>query len=32
VAPERLVELVGHLSWTELEAIDNTLRIPLQPD
>lgn len=32
VAPERLGELVGHLSRTELEAIDNALRMTLQLD
>lgn len=32
VAPERLGELVGHVSRTELEAIDNALRMALQLD
>ena len=32
VAPERLGELVGHVSRTELEAIDNSLRLALQLD
>lgn len=32
VAPERLGELVGHVSRNELEAIDNSLRLALQLD
>ena len=32
VAPERLGELVGHVSRTELEAIDTALRLALQLD
>ena len=31
-APERLGELVGHVSRTELEAIDSALRLALQLD
>ncbi|CAN5218791.1 hypothetical protein BH09ACT2_BH09ACT2_21890 [soil metagenome] len=32
VAPERLGELVGHLSRTELEEIDDALRLVLELD
>lgn len=32
VAAERLGELVGHVSRTELEAMDNALRLALQLD
>jgi len=32
VAPERLGELVGHVSRTELEAMDNALRLALHLD
>lgn len=32
VAPERLGELVGHVSRNELESIDNSLRLALQLD
>lgn len=32
VAPERLGELVGHVSRNELEAIDISLRLALQLD
>ena len=32
VAPERVGELVGHVSRTELEAIDTAFRLALQLD